>query len=961
MFRSRLFLRMFVLVMPVILVFSVGLYVFSVPLIKATAYEIEKNAGRTILNNVFELTMRIQLNLERHRMVAVNAHQRQLKNVITLAEAYGRQVMADADAGLLSHEDAKLKFLNGLRSFQYGNNDYIWVADYNAKLVSHPDPDFHGINAADIRDERERETVRELVRLAQKNGEGYRVYYWRRLGETTETEKISYYRDFPEWGFVMGTGVYLDDITQEVEARRLEAFAELRRLMNDIKLAKTGYLYIFDSDFNMLIHPNPNIEGTNFGALRDTLTGKLIGEQLASVAGDPDGLVYKWDKPSDPGQYKYDKVAWVRHFEAFDWYIASSVYTDELQRSSHILGNRILFISVVGLVLAALLMLIFIRHLTAPIFKLAQTASRVQDGDLHAQSNLVRDDEFGTLSRAFDSMIRQVRDNIDTLDNKVHARTVELEEANLHLTSAIESKEQASQELSLSERRQRLILDAIPGFIVYFDSNMRLQFANRAFVKFMGSTLENLIGKVCKETMSSAFYTIAKPFLDEAVSGSAVSFESDLERVHGQAAICKNTLIPEFSSDGHVVGLYFLSMDITEEKQAEIKLMEAQRMSATGQLSGGLAHDFNNLLSIIIGNLSTLRDKFGDDKAIDGYLEPALRAGRRGADITNRLLAFSRKQPLRPSVVDLNVFTPDVMSLLKNSLPDNIIIESEYLESGCDIFADPNQLENALVNLALNARDAMSQGGTLTFRAGPWDGEHGGDFDEPVRSGEFGAITVGDTGEGFSEFVLARAFEPFFSTKKDSGGTGLGLSMVYGFVKQSKGYLRVTSKRGIKTEITLLLPRALSNDLQYDSLRTASSAIDSIGLGKLVLLVEDDDDVRKVVRRQLRELGFTILEASNAAEAICLVENVKDLFLLVTDIVMAEGINGFELSRQSQELRPELHVLLMTGYSPYMENIDNDDGAFLILRKPFDVDELGVAIRQAIGADESGEGSHANR
>lgn len=961
MFRSRLFFRMFVLVMPVIVVFSVGLYVFSVPLIKSTAFEIEQDAGRTILNNVFELAARIQLNLVRHRMVAVKAHQRQLKNVITLAESYGRQVMLDADAGLMSHDEALKKFLNGLRSFQYGNNDYIWVADYNAKLVSHPDPDFHGVDAVDIRDERERETVRELVRLAQQNGEGYRVYYWRRLGTSTETEKISYYRDFPEWGIVMGTGVYLDDITQEVESRRLEAVEELRRLMNGIKIAKTGYLYIFDSNYNMLIHPNPNIEGTNFGDLRDTLTGKFIGEQLVSVVDDPNGLVYKWDKPSDPGHYDYDKVAWVRRFEAFDWYIASSVYADELQKSSQTLGNRILYLSITGLILSTLLISIFIRHLTAPIFKLAQTALRVQEGDLHAQSNLVRDDEFGILSRAFDSMIRQVRDNIDTLDNKVHARTAELEQTNLHLTSAIQSKEQASLELSLIERRQRLILDAIPGYIGYYDRKRRLQFANHSFAQFIGKSNADLIGMVFEDTFPNMFLNVAEPYLDTAIEGVNASFECEFVQDQGVISIRKNTFVPEFSPDGRVIGVYFLSMDISEEKQAEMKLMEAQRMSATGQLSGGLAHDFNNLLSIIIGNLSSLREKFSTDVSIDRYLEPALRAGRRGADITNRLLAFSRKQPLRPCVVDLNVFTYEAISLLKNSMPDNIQIESEFQDVACEIFADPNQLENALVNLALNARDAMGQGGTLTFRVEPWDGAHRNDFDELVPPGDFGAITVEDTGVGFCVDALAHALEPFYSTKKDRGGTGLGLSMVYGFVKQSKGYLRLASGSGEKTQITVLLPRATLEDAQYETHQTSLSAQEALGSGKLVLLVEDDDDVRQVVRRQLRQLGFTVLEASNGEEALGLVENVGDLYLLLSDIVLAQGINGFELSRTSQALRPALHVLLMTGYFPFMEYTDDEEGAFHILRKPFDVDELSVAVRDVIGAEDQAENLSADR
>lgn len=957
MFHSRLFRRMFLLAMPVLTVFSLGLYIFAVPLIKSTAFEIEQNAGRTILNNVFALANSIHLNLERQREIAIEAHKRQLKDVISLAAAYGRQSIKDALQNGATRKEAKSRFFEGLRSFQYGNNDYVWAANYNGSLVSHPDPNYHSATPEDADAKLTPDVVRKMIEIAKQDAEGYHEYNWQRLGSHEQnSRKLSYFRAFPEWEIVIGTGVYIDDIAVELKARRKEAIEELRKGLRNIQIAKTGYLYIFDSQFNMIIHPNANIEQSNFQKLHDPLTGNQIGQELVDVADNPSGLIYKWDKPSDPGNYAYDKVAWVRHFKAFDWYIASSVYVEELKRSSQVLGNRILMISIIGLILSVILMSVFIRRLTQPIHALAESAKQVQAGNLNVQNDVKRDDEIGLLSHAFNTMVLKVRDNIDSLDAKVRRRTLELEETNRHLSAANAAQEQARKELVLSEQRQRLILDAIPAYVGYLDSERRLLFANRAFVELLSESHNMEIGMPLDAILPPLFLELLSPHIDLAYSGQTLSIETQSMRDPDDGCIRKNTFIPEFTEAGKISNMFFLSFDVTEEKQVEHKLMEAQRISATGQLSGGLAHDFNNLLSVIIGNLSTACDKFGDQPEITNYISPALRAGRRGADITNRLLAFSRKQPLAPRVIELKPLMAETIHLLKGSIPSHIKIRLDPKSEDCNAYVDANQLENALVNLAFNAKDAMPDGGNITFRIETWQDENPSGFDEKPGNQPFAAITVEDSGCGFTSHAREHALEPFFTTKHAQGGTGLGLSMVYGFVKQSDGFLKIAEDNREGASITLLLPSRPAHEIngRVNNLHKTVGN-EQAWPGKLALLVDDDIDVRATVRLLLVDLGFSVLEAANGKEALQLLENVEDIYILISDIVMPGQINGYELAQKCHASKPKLHILLMTGYTPKMEQYENNHLAFTILKKPFDIRDLEKSLILSTGVTKEDE------
>ncbi len=944
-FESRLSHRFFSVVVILLALFSLAIYFYSVPLIKKTVYEIERNASRIALNNVFELANKMYFSLEGYRNQALESHKRQIRTVVSLVEAYIQDIFAQVEQGHLTEQQARTRIYEGLRRFTFGNNDYVWVASYDAVLLSHPDPRFHGQDAAELRNNDGELILPRVVALATADGEGFYQYKWGRLGSREEVDKISFVKNFPEWGFVVGAGLYLDDIDAEVRARKQQAVEELRQGLEEIKIAKTGYMYIFDADKNMLVHPNPNIDGTNFRDLKDPVTGRFIAEELIEVADTGRELHYQWDKPSDPGNYGYEKLSLVRHLEGFDWYIGSSVYEEELQRSSEVLSERILTITVIAMILASLLALFFVSRITAPIKRLAATAARVSAGDLSASSGIQRDDELGFLARTFDTMVTRLRENIQTLDSKVQERTQALEETNHRLLEAVESQRAAQQTLAQVEERQRLILDALPAQIAYVDRELRYRFVNQGYARMFKQSKEAIVGQPIEAVMGQQMVADIHDQLMATLAGQETVYEYRFRRDEGEV-VTKRISIPDIDHDGRVCGILNLSLDITAEKDAERRLTEAQRMNAVGQLAGGLAHDFNNLLTVVLGNLISASQRFGDQEDLNRYLTPAIRASRRGADITNRLLAFSRRQPLTPSAIALASMVSDALVLLKGSLPSNLELRCQIDNPACRAFADPSQLENALVNLALNARDAMPKGGVLGFHVQERTIDSPVRYDEPVQSGDYVEICVSDTGSGFTPEALQQAFEPFFTTKPGGAGSGLGLSMVYGFVKQSQGYIRIDSEPGAGSTIRLLLPMA-PEDLpeQGAASERLPSACGDFG-GKLMLLVEDDPDVRAVVREQLTGLGFAVLEAGGADEAEELIETLDELYGMVSDVIMPGRLNGFDLARALHRRRPHCRILLITGYA-YEHDPQEEGDSFTILRKPFEQQQLAKALVQA--------------
>ena len=401
--------------------------------------------------------------------------------------------------------------------------------------------------------------------------------------------------------------------------------------------------------------------------------------------------------------------------------------------------------------------------------------------------------------------------------------------------------------------------------------------------------------------------------------------------------------------------IYAYGRDVTAQKQqsealrhAEEQLRQSQKMEAVGQLTGGIAHDFNNLLTGIMGALDLVRRRTaqGRSKEVDRYIGTAMTSASRAAALTHRLLAFSRRQPLDPKPTDANRLIVAMEDLLRRTVGEAITLELVLAPDACPALCDPHQLENALLNLVINARDAMPGGGRVTIetRGVGIDPGMAGD----IAPGRYLRVAVTDTGFGMPPDVMARAFDPFFTTKPIGQGTGLGLSMIYGFLKQSDGHVRMASEVGRGTTVTMFLPRAEADAAVVEPAGPAAAPVERAGIGETVLVVEDEAAVRDLVVEVLRDLGYRALEASDGPSGLRLLQSSERIDLIVTDVGLP-GLNGRQLVDQARLARPGLKVLFITGYAEQATfGTGRLDPGMQMITKPFAIDALAARIRAMI-------------
>lgn len=461
LFRSSLFLRLYsVTALAIVILFAV-LYSLSVPYIQRLVETMEERSARTVLSNVVDTIAHIHHSLENNRQAILLARKMELHHLVQIVESRAARLELRIKAGEFTRAQAKERLLDEIRRIQYGNNDYVWAANYQSVLVAHPDPKLNNADFSQKRDTFGHLIVPPMVAGALANGAGYYSYWWRRLGEEQPIEKLSYYKHLPSFDLVIGTGVYIDDIERAMQAQRDIAIEQLREQLRKTRLAKTGYVYVFDSDTHVLIHPNPNLENKKLGRQIDPISKKPLAELLMAAADHEEGLRYKWDSPADPGNYVYEKISWVRHFQPFNWYVGSSVYVAELDESARTLRNRVLVAFAATLLLALALVYLLVKKIVAPLRKLSQTALEIQGGNLQARCTVQREDEIGVVATAFNEMVDRLHDSIQHLDAKVAARTAELEEANEELKKLDQLK---SDFISTVSHELRTPMTSIIGF-----------------------------------------------------------------------------------------------------------------------------------------------------------------------------------------------------------------------------------------------------------------------------------------------------------------------------------------------------------------------------------------------------------------------------------------------------------------------------------------------------------------
>ncbi len=537
--------------------------------------------------------------------------------------------------------------------------------------------------------------------------------------------------------------------------------------------------------------------------------------------------------------------------------------------------------------------------------------------------------------------------------------------------------------LAQSEAELRRVTDALPVLIAFIDKNLIYRFANRSYEDWIGVPPADVIGRPLVDVVGPAVVEQRRAWIEAALAGQTLTIETSWPHADGRRRDAEIRYMPRFDADGKVDGFHVFATDVTTralalesiqqqanlleakvaERTAELQqqmlaresseaaLRQAQKMEAVGQLTGGIAHDFNNMLTGILSalDLARLRIDQGRTEGLGRFLDVASASALRAAALTQRLLAFSRRQSLQARDLQLNDLVVSLQELLARTLGESVRLEIDLCAELPQAYVDENQLESALINLAINARDAMPDGGQLRIATRQLQVE-----DQPLElgrgialaPGNYVVVSVADTGTGMPADVLERVFEPFYTTKPIGQGTGLGMSMIYGFMQQSNGQVWVESQPGAGTTVSLYLPAGVAAQTAVP--QTQSDAV-LAGQGQHVLVVEDDEQVRLLVTELLSELGYQADVVADADAALPILASPRRIDLLVTDVGLP-GLNGRQLAEIARQSRRDLPVIFMTGYA----ETARDRGEFLgegmsMIAKPFTLGEFSGKLHDVLG------------
>tara|TARA_R110002124_G_scaffold6873_2_gene41071 strand:+ start:870 stop:3503 length:2634 start_codon:yes stop_codon:yes gene_type:complete len=575
----------------------------------------------------------------------------------------------------------------------------------------------------------------------------------------------------------------------------------------------------------------------------------------------------------------------------------------------------------VGIVFTIILVgiYLFIRNtLVEPVKEIQLAAERLTFGDLTARvTRKSRAGEIRTLANAFNIM----------------ASTLARREDDIRTSNA---------------RLQR-IFETEPASVMLLDSDLRIVEINKAGLEIMGAdSVDQVRGKIMRTTVIEEDRERMRTHVRNVKMGNTDLVTIQIIDLKGRRRWVEMQSANIQLDDNSAAAFISIARDKTEEVATSAQLVQAQKMESIGRLTGGIAHDFNNLLTIIMGNAEILREELEDRPPLEKLAAMIETAAQRGAELTHRMLAFARRQVLRPTELDTNVLLGRMVDMIKRLLGEDIRIQIDVGQNLWRVAADPAQMESAILNLSINARDAMPKGGKLTIETQNvhLDDDYASRNPEAV-AGDYVLIAVSDSGTGMSQDVLAHVFDPFFTTKEVGKGSGLGLSMVYGFVKQSRGHIKIYSELSHGTTIRIYLPK-IAESIPEEEITPEISLEEARGT-ETILVTEDEDSVRTYVTEQLRSLGYNVLESASAGDALMLLDQHRDVALLFTDVVLPGGMNGRQLADQALALYPGLKVLYTTGYTENaVVHHGKLDAGVELLSKPYRRADLARHVRKVL-------------
>lgn len=927
----------------------IGVVTFMQLKMERNRLEEEHRASKNMLNAMVISVENQYQSILYHKEAITQERRQQLKTVILAVEEVVKSNYQLFAEGKISEQQAKQQAINVARSIRYQDGiGYIWINDTTRsfpRMIMHPTlPDLDGkildspeYNCALGKNEN---LFRAFVDVSKNTGEGFVDYLWPKplpSGLSERQPKVSYVKRFEPWGWIIGTGLYIDDIEKDVQHRIKAVKRELSESLKNATVSETGYGFIFNSAGELIVHPI--YKGDDLVAVTNPATGNSILNDMKEAVEKGNGtLDYIWDKPELKGQFRFRKSAYIKKFEPLDWYIGTSFYIDDIDKPIRKMRQDTFYFSFIFILFGLFLALYFASSFTKPLWQIVALAASGAQGDYSSRLNITRKDEFGQLAHNLDEFMEEI--------------------------------EISHSQLSDSEMRFRTLFER--------SSDARIIMEDGQFIDCNEAAI-TMIGCPDKEYLQGKTPIEISPEVQPNGKRSVVLFE-DIRRAlthHGSELfewehikydgshfLAEVQLTSIGTEEKQIIHIRW--RDITEAKQireaklrAEEQLLQMQKMETVGTLAGGFAHDFNNILSGIVGTLSLLRfelDKKGkiEQKNLEEGLGVMEQSGERAEKMVYQMLTLSRKQELHFEPVDLNEAIRSVVKLASGSLDKSVEIHTLYSEKPAMVNADPAQIEQVLLNFCVNGAHAMtimrskneSWGGKLALSIDTIEADKEFCAVHPeAKPGTYWCVSISDTGIGMNKNTLAKIFTPFYTTKEKGMGTGLGLSMVYNIIKQHNGFIYVYSEIGKGTSFDTYLPCLIQEDTS-SIIDKNESSVEGTGT---ILVIDDETIMQKMAEKMLITCGYKVIVAKDGTEGLKLYrENKNAISVVLLDMVMP-GLSGKDVFISLKYINEQVKVILSSGFHQD-ERVQAilQLGVKAFIQKPYRLQTLSNTVRDVL-------------